>query len=272
MTQRAPVLTLHGIRAGYGERGASLALDGVDLDVHAGEHVFVLGPNGAGKSTLVRVASGTLAPISGEVLLLGKRLVDIPPRDRARLVAVVSQNESTALGFTVREVVALGRSPHQGPWLRESEEDRALVEDALRRCDLVGLAQRVVGELSGGEQKRVYFARALAQAPRLLLLDEPGAFLDVSHQLGVHDIVATAKAAGVACLSVVHDLNIAAQYADRVLLLRAGRPLALGSVPEVMTYKKLSDALDADLYCGVNDVTQDRFFVPMRRRGQARES
>ncbi|AKU96859.1 Vitamin B12 ABC transporter, ATPase component BtuD [Labilithrix luteola] len=235
--------------------------------MHAGELVCVLGPNGAGKTTLVRVASGLLEPSAGSVELLGVSLTD-PKRTRgdvARNLAVVEQMQEHALGFSVRDVVAMGRAPHQGAWMRTSEDDARVIEDAIVRCDLVALADRPAHALSGGEQKRVAIARALAQEPKVLLLDEPGAFLDVRHQMELYELLAAeVKERGLACLVVMHDLNVAAQFADRIVLMKAGRVVAAGSVEAVMTWRTLKETFDADLYCGVNDLTGTRFFLPMR--------
>lgn len=264
------LLALQQVTAGYAARpdgGSAGELRGVDLHVAGGEIVCVLGPNGAGKTTLVRVASGLLAPWQGEVRLLGEPLAGRTRADVARVLAVVEQMQDIAGNFSVREVVAMGRAPHQGTWMRSSTEDERIVEEAIVRCDLRDLASRPARALSGGEQKRVAVARALAQEPRVLLLDEPGAFLDVRHQLDLYELLAAeVKARSMACLVVMHDLNIAAQFADRVVLMKSGRVVASGGVGEVMTWKTLKETFDADLYCGVNDLTGARFFLPMRAR------
>ena len=252
------------------------ALGGVSLALAAGELVAVLGPNGAGKSTLLRVLAGTLAPAAGEVRLFGQPLARLDRREVARKVAVVSQVHEVAWGFSVREVVMMGRAPHQvdagwgtRTWMRPSDDDARVVDTAIARCDLEALASRSVQELSGGEQKRVAIARALAQKPRVLLLDEPAAFLDVRHQVALYDLLAEEVAREkLACLVVMHDLNVAAQYASRVVLAKAGRFVAVGTVEEVMTYARLRETFDADLYCGVNDLTGTRFFLPMRGRAR----
>lgn len=261
---------MRGVTASYDvAKGDRAQLRDVELAVHAGELVCVLGPNGAGKTTLVRVASGLLEPSAGSVELLGVSLAD-PKRTRgdiARNLAVVEQMQEHALGFSVREVVAMGRAPHQGAWMRTSEDDASVIEDAIVRCDLVALADRPAHALSGGEQKRVAIARALAQEPKVLLLDEPGAFLDVRHQMELYELLATeVKQQGLACLVVMHDLNVAAQFADRIVLMKAGRVVAAGTVEAVMTWRTLKETFDADLYCGVNDLTGTRFFLPMRAR------
>jgi iron complex transport system ATP-binding protein len=267
-------LSLRDVTAGYpgpanaGSAASATAtsqLEHVDLTLGAGELVCVLGPNGAGKTTLVRVASGLLGVRSGDVHLLGRDVATLARADVARGLAVVEQQQELAMGFTVREVVAMGRSPHQGAWMRPSSHDETIIADALTRCDLVELAARPAHALSGGEQKRVAIARALAQEPKVMLLDEPGAFLDVRHQLDLYELLATqVKQRELACLVVMHDLNVAAQFADRVVLMKGGRVVAAGKVEDVMTWKTLKETFDTDLYCGVNDLTGDRFFLPMR--------
>lgn len=240
-------------------------LRGVTLAVDPGEIVCVLGPNGAGKTTLVRVASGLLAPLRGEVRLLGRPLRELPRSEAARALAVVEQMQEIAGNFTVREVVAMGRAPHQGEWMRLSSRDGRVIDEALARCDVARLAHRPARALSGGEQKRVAVARALAQEPKVLLLDEPGAFLDVRHQLELYELLASeVRERRTACVVVMHDLNVAAQFADRVVLMKAGRVVASGSVADVMTWQILKETFDTDLYCGVNELTGARFFLPMR--------
>jgi iron complex transport system ATP-binding protein len=245
------------------------ALRGVDLALHAGELVCVLGPNGAGKSTLLRVLAGTLPAARGEVRLFGQPLGSIDRRDVARTLAVVPQLSEVAWGFRVQDVVTMGRAPHQDGWMRASAEDRRVVGEVLELCDLSHLATRSVHELSGGEQKRVAIARALAQKPRVLLLDEPAAFLDVRHQIALYDLLAESVAREqLACLVVMHDLNVASQYASRVVLAKDGAFVAVGTVDEVMTEHRLRETFDAELYCGRNERTGARFFVPMRQRAE----
>jgi iron complex transport system ATP-binding protein len=237
----------------------------VSLSVRSGELVAVLGPNGAGKSTLLRVLAGVLAPSEGTASLFGKPLGTMSRRDIARDVAVVAQSEEVAFGYTAFDVVMMGRAAHQDAWMRSRAEDRKIVERAMERCDVTSLADRTVSDLSGGEQKRVALARALAQTPRVLLLDEPTAFLDVRHQIALFDLLEEEVRGGLACVVVMHDINLAAQYANRVALLKAGHLIAVGGVEEVMTYERLRETFDSDLYVGVNDLTGARFFLPMRR-------
>ena len=263
--ERAAALVLRDVSAGYASSRSSAAaeLQSVTLRVSPGEIVCVLGPNGAGKTTLVRVASGLLAPRSGSVSLLGE---DLHARDRqgvARVLAVVEQMQELSEGFTVREVVALGRAPHQDAWMRMSVQDARIVDAALERCELTSLADRSARELSGGEQKRVAVARALAQEPKVLLLDEPGAFLDVRHQLDLYALLRDTVANDeLACLIVMHDLNVAAQFADRVVLMKSGRVVASGAVNDVLTEAIVNATFDCELFCGARDGVP--FFLPIR--------
>jgi len=262
---KATPVELEDVTAAY-EGQTTPALVGVSLAVEAGELLAVLGPNGAGKSTLLRVMSGALTPQTGSAKLFGEPL-DAQPRERiARRVALVAQASDVAFGFTVREVVMMGRAPHQGSWMRPSDDDARITQEAIQRCDLEALADRRVDALSGGEQKRVAIARAIAQRPEVLLLDEPGAFLDVRHQVALYDLLDQLKEGGLAIVVSMHDINAAAQYASRVVLMKEGRLVAVGKIEEVLTYRQLQRTFDADLYCGVNELTGTRFFLPMRAK------
>jgi iron complex transport system ATP-binding protein len=256
-------IQLRGVTARYAS--GQIALDGVDLAVRAGEICAVLGPNGAGKSTLVKVISGALTPHSGEVMVLGKPLFHLDRRAIAQRVAVVPQSSEVALGFTVRDVVSMGRAPHQGAWMRASIQDEQAVVRAIEACALGALCDRPVCELSGGEQQRVSIARALAQEADVLLLDEANAHLDVRHFIALSELVRREVAERqLACVMVLHDLNAAAQYADRVALLKAGRLVAHGTIEEVMTYRRLKEVFEAELYVGVNELDGARYFLPVR--------
>jgi iron complex transport system ATP-binding protein len=230
------------VRYGGGEREAVAF---VNLSLAKGETLVVVGPNGAGKSTLLRVLAGTLRPTSGAVRLFGAPLHDMPRRDVAKQLAFVTQSEDVRFSFSVREVVMMGRAPHQGSRMRASDADDKLVDQVLRDHDLDSLADRSVAELSGGEKKRVAVARAFAQTTPVLLLDEPTASLDLPHQVKLfHEISRRARDEGAVCVVVTHDLMLAASYASRVLLMKRGRTVALGPRAEVLSSKNLSEAFD----------------------------
>ncbi len=232
------VLRLRGVRAGYGARSV---LRGVDLGVRAGEVVGLIGPNGAGKSTLVHVISKVLRREAGEVLVAGRPLERYGRRALARLLAVVQQGAQLPEGYLAIEVVRMGRTPYRGPW-GSGGEDEAVVERALRQTGVWAIAERPVERLSGGERQRVVVARALAQEPRLLVLDEPTSHLDLRYQAELLRAARDAASGGVGVLLVLHDLNLAARACNTVVLLDAGRVVAAGSVDEVLTESRLARA------------------------------
>jgi len=230
------VAELTGISAGYRGRDARRhVLDGVELRVGAGELLAILGPNGSGKTTLLRVLAGTLRATSGAVELFGRPIERWSRAEIARRVAVLPQSLELPAGFNVAEVVAMGRIPHARSAFGSGPDDEQAVESALRDAGAMDLAQRSVIELSGGERQRVLVAMALAQEPGLLLLDEPTLHLDLAHQLAlVRTLQRLRTARQVAVVAVLHDLNLAAAYADRCLLLHAGRLLPAGSDGDVI--------------------------------------
>ncbi|MDB4949904.1 MAG: Iron complex transport system ATP-binding protein [Gemmatimonadetes bacterium] len=211
------------------------ALDGVSIDVPEGACTAVLGPNGSGKSTLLRVLLGTLRPSAGTVDFRGKAVDAWPRMALAREVGVVPQGEEAAFPMSAREAVAMGRYPHLGPWRREGEADRRAVDAAMRRCDVAELADRPLATLSGGERQRVRVARALAQEPAALALDEPTAALDIAHEMAIFELLRELGRAGTTVLLVTHNLNLAARYADRLILLDRGRIAAQGTPAQVLT-------------------------------------
>ncbi len=223
-----------GVTFRYPE-GARPALDGVSMEAPAGGCTAVLGPNGSGKSTLLRVLLGTLAPSAGRAEFDERPLAAWSRAELARAVGVVPQGEETAFPISVRGLVAMGRYPHLGPWRREGAADHRAVEEAMKRCDVAGLAERPLANLSGGERQRARVARALAQEPRALALDEPTAALDVSHEMAIWELLRDLGRAGTTVLVVTHNLNLAARYADRLVLLEQGRVAAAGTPAQVLT-------------------------------------
>lgn len=207
-------------------------LHGVSLTAPAGRLTGVLGPNGAGKSTLLRLIAGLTRPAGGQVLIGDHDLHRLPRRARARRVAYLEQQSTTEQPLLVRQVVELGRIPHLGRWQSPGPADRAAVLDALVAVGMIEYAERRWSTLSGGEQQRVQLARALAQQPEVLILDEPTNHLDLAAQLMIMAQVAAAGRTGIAA---VHDLNLAASYCDRVVLLSGGHVVAAGTPAEVLT-------------------------------------
>ncbi|HEX5596270.1 MAG TPA: ABC transporter ATP-binding protein [Micromonosporaceae bacterium] len=249
--------------------GGARILVGVDLPVAAGEWVTVIGPNGAGKSTLLRAVGGLLPASSisgGSITLFGTRLARLRRRDRARVVATVAQSPVVPPGMVVFDYVLLGRTPYIPPLGRESAADLAAVDEVLGRLDLAGFAGRPLATLSGGERQRVFLARALAQGATLLLLDEPTSALDIGHQQEVLELVDQLRRDhGLTVLATMHDLSIAGEYADRMVLLADGRVAATGSPREVLTEELLATHYRARIR--VVEGENGPLVVPVRIRG-----
>ena len=228
-----PLLEATGVGFAYDGRPV---LREVSLEIARGEFVGLLGPNGSGKSTLLRLLGGLLRPMGGEVRLDGQPVDEYARRELARRVALVPQAPVLPEGFTVAELVLLGRTPYLRPLQAEGPADFAAARRALAAVDCLGLADRRLGELSGGERQRAALARALAQEPELLLLDEPTTHLDLAHQEAILATLARLnREAGLTVLAVFHDLNLAAASCARLAVLHAGRLVADGPPGAVIT-------------------------------------
>jgi iron complex transport system ATP-binding protein len=215
-------------------------VDGVTAGVSDGEWVALIGPNGAGKTTLLRAIAGAV-PFDGEIRLRGRPTENLKRRERARLLAVVPQEPATPPWMTVGDYVLIGRTPHLGYLGQEGHRDLEAATRALQRLDLLEVADRPLGTLSGGEKQRAVVARALAQEAAVVLLDEATASLDIGHQLQTFDLVdALRRERGLTVLSALHDLTLASRYAERLLLLDAGRLVAAGAPRDVLTEELIS--------------------------------
>jgi cobalamin transport system ATP-binding protein len=253
----APLLEVEGLRFGYSRMAV---LDGLRLRLQPGERAALLGPNGSGKSTLMSLVSGVLKPEAGHIRFQGGDLSALSSRARARKIALVPQTLSVPFAFTVREWVSLGRTPYLSPLRGERAEDREAVEKALRHADVEALAERLVGEISGGERQRAALALALAQEPTLLLLDEATAHLDLHHQMALLDRVRRLnQEEGLTVFASIHDVNLAALWFDRLLLLDQGRIVADGPPGEVLR----PDILEAVFECRVRVLEHPSEPVPL---------
>jgi iron complex transport system ATP-binding protein len=233
-----------------------LVLEDINLSVRAGEMVGLLGPNGSGKTTLIKLASGILKPKRGEIRLDGNRLTDLSRRFVASKVAVVPQQFHIPFAFTASEVVMLGRTPFFKALADESEDDREVVDNSLELVGIEELAGRRFDELSGGERQKVILAMALAQQPKLLLLDEPTVHLDIAHQMEIVELVRGLNVGrGITIIAAMHDLNLAALYFDRLILLKEGRVWADGTPQEVLTEAGISQVFAASVRVEVHPLT-----------------
>ena len=230
-------LKVQGVEFGY---KSVRVLDGVGFEAEAGEVIGVLGPNGSGKTTLLKCMNKALKPRLGSVLVDDREVSDLTRKEIAREMGVVPQNSGVNFPFTALEIVLMGRGPSLGRFQTEGDEDLRIVKRSMKATDVLELAARPMTELSGGEKQRVIIARALAQCPKILLLDEPTLHLDVNHQLEIMDIVRhLAREQRLTVVMVSHDLNLAARYCDKLILLLEGKVLAAGKVEEVLTSENM---------------------------------
>ncbi|MEU1015929.1 ABC transporter ATP-binding protein [Streptomyces sp. NPDC005898] len=245
-------MTLRAEDVGYRTPAGARLLDGVCLTVAEGETVGVVGPNGSGKTTLLRCVYGALAPSEGRVLLDGADLAGLGAKARARRIAAVPQDGQAGFDLTVRQIVAMGRSPHKRFWEGDTGRDEELVRTALARVGADALAERSFAGLSGGERQRALVARALVQRPAVLVLDEPTNHLDIRYQL---EILSLVGALGTTNLLALHDLNLAAYFCDRLYVLRAGRVAASGTPEQVLTSEMLAEVYGVTAEVAVHPAT-----------------
>jgi iron complex transport system ATP-binding protein len=260
----AALCEVRDLSAGY---GAVVALRDVSFRLDRGDMIAVVGPNGSGKSTLLRVLAGVLRPTTGTVRLDGDDLDRYERREIARRIAVVPQETALEFPFSVTEVVLMGRAPHLGRFGFPGPRDLAIAQDAMRRTGVDALARRSLTELSGGERQRVVIARALAQEPDVLLLDEPTAHLDIRHQVEINELMVELNHdRGLAILAVLHDLNLAAMYYRSVAVLADGRVHSIGPPADVLTHATVRAVYRTEAYVARNAVTGAVNVLPLGRR------
>src|SRR5271157_3469562 len=255
------LLNVNGVECRY---GSTKILENVSLTMKEGDFVGILGPNGSGKTTLLKSIGRTLKPYKGAVLLDNKDIYSLKSVDVAKQMAVVPQDNAISFNFTALEVVMMGRSPHLTRFEMESEKDMAIARKAMNLTNTWHLAQRPINELSGGERQRVIIARALAQEPKVLLLDEPLTYLDIINQLEIMDLIKSlCVSEGLIVMAVVHDLNLAARYCNYALLLKKGHVFAAGSLDEVMTSENIKSVFQVDAMVKRNPVTNSLYIIPL---------
>ncbi len=251
----------------FGYRREAVIRD-VSLRARSGGFLGIIGPNGSGKSTLLRLISGVLRPGAGRVSIDGAEVAAMSRLEVGRRVAMVPQETPMHFPYTVLEMVLFGRTPHLSGFAFEREDDLRIAREALARTRTLELAKRPVLELSGGERQRVALARALAQEPRLLLLDEPSAFLDIRHEVEMYDLLRELQSEGVTVISVLHDLNLAALYCEHIVLLSEGEVYRQGEASAVMTYENLTSVYQTEIYVSMNDITHALNVLPLDGRSR----
>jgi iron complex transport system ATP-binding protein len=241
-------------------------IDGESLRIPAGKVTTLVGANGSGKSTLLKALARQLLPESGHVILDGRDIATLPPRELACKLGILFQEHIAPGALTVEELIRHGRYPHRRLFESLTAEDHAAVDGALRMADLEDLRHRALSEMSGGQRQLAWIAMALAQSPSYLLLDEPTTFLDMAHQFDVMDLIQRLnRELGKTIVLVVHDLNLAARYSDYIVALRNGRIVASGEPAEVMTVDTLRAVFDVETHIIRDEVRQILFCVPMKR-------
>ncbi len=255
------LLNVDGVECCY---GSIKILENVNLLVKEGDFVGIIGPNGSGKSTLLKSISRTLKPRKGTILLDNKDIYSIKSADLAKQMAVVPQDNTISFSFTALEVVLMGRNPHMTRFQMETEDDMAIARKAMDLTNTWHLAKRFVNELSGGERQRVIIARALAQKPKILLLDEPLTYLDIINQLEIMDLVKSlCTKEGIIVMAAIHDLNLAARYCNTAILLNKGKIFSAGPLDEVLTSENIKSVFRVDAIVKKNLVTNSLYIIPL---------
>lgn len=231
-------------------------LKDVSLDAEEGEFIGILGPNGSGKTTLLNVIDGIIIPQEGEIWINGMSSKKIKRQDLAKTIAVVPQESLMIFPFTVQEIVLMGRAPHLSKWRFEGQTDFKIAHEAMEMTDTLSLMTRSINALSAGERQRVLIARALAQQPLIMLLDEPTAFLDIKHQIDFFDLIKELnRKRNLTVIGVTHDINLASLYCDRIILLRDGHIHCMGSPEEVVAESNIREVYETNVTVDRNPVT-----------------
>jgi iron complex transport system ATP-binding protein len=237
-------LDLHHLTGGY----TKPIVQDINLSLQSGEWLSLVGANGSGKSTLLKLISRILTPQRGAAILDGREIHQSSSQAIARKLSMLPQQQKTPMGVTVRQLVSLGRSPYQPWWQWElTHQDWEKVNAALVQTGMEAFSDRPVEALSGGERQRAFLALALAQDPKVLLLDEPTTYLDINYQLQLLDLLKTLNQQGMAIITVLHDVNLAARYSDRLAMLHQGKIWAIGTISDVLTPENLSQVFGVDV-------------------------
>ena len=265
-----PLIKIENLWAGYTKE---MIIKGVSLDINKAEFVVIIGPNGSGKTTLLRLMSRALAPQKGSVLVEGKDIARMNAKEFCRKAAFVPQDTLINFSFSVWEIALMGRIPHLGRLQNESKTDFDIVENALSMTDTAHLKAKGVNRLSSGERQRVVIAKALAQEPMLLFLDEPTSHLDIGHQIQILDLLKRLnRQDGLTVVMVMHDLSLAAEYASRLVLLNEGAVFKQGLPEEVLTYQNIEAVYKTVVVVGKNPVSAKPFVISVSKERKWRQN
>ncbi len=251
-------MRLEGVSSGYFEE----VIKDISFEAHGGEFIGIIGPNGSGKTTLLRTIAKVLRPRRGVIYLDGQDLERISIKDLAKIVAVVPQNFQIDFNFKVEDVVLMGRTPHLGRFELESGRDFEIAFKAMKTVGCDHLIGRTIGEISGGELQKVIVARALAQEPKILLLDEPTAHLDINYQIEIMSLLKKLAEKGVLVIAVIHDINLALQFCSKLILMKEGRIIDFGRPEDVV--KSIGDIFDVEVVVRRNPITGKFYVIPVK--------
>ena len=255
------LLEVKNLKFGYGKE---LVLDGISFNVKKGEFLSIIGPNGSGKSTLLKTLNNLYPSKLGEISLDGQDINKLKKRDLAKKMALVLQDNTIEYEFTVEDIVLMGRHPHKGRFERENEEDYKIIDESLEMTNTRNIRDRMVTEISGGERQRVMIAKALAQKPTIILLDEPTSHLDINHQIEILRLLRRMnKEKGTTIILVIHDINLGIRYSDRVIMLNEGKIVAIGDAEKVITKKNIKVAYDINVAIEKSHHTDSLYITPL---------
>lgn len=255
------LLKVDNLKFGYGKE---LVLDGVTFNVKKGEFLSIIGPNGSGKSTLLKTLNNLYAPREGKIAIDGTNINKFKKKDLAKEMALVLQDNNIDYGFTVEDIVLMGRHPHKGRFERENSDDYKIVDESLEMTNTLDLKDRFITEISGGERQRVMIAKALAQRPTIILLDEPTSHLDINHQIEILKLLKKMnRDKGTTIILVIHDINLGIRYSDRVIMLNEGKIIEIGDSEKVITRDNIRLAYDINVAIERNKHTDSLYVTPL---------
>jgi iron complex transport system ATP-binding protein len=256
------VIEANDLRFSYGK---NIILDGINFSIEKGKLVSIIGPNGSGKTTLLRNMSGALKPSAGSIKLWDKDITCYKKKELAKHIAYVPQSTMVDFGFTVMDIVLMGRSPYIGRFGSETHGDMEVAKDAMEMLGVLKLKDKKITQISGGERQRAAIACALAQTPEVIMLDEPVSNLDIQYQVQVLNLLKNlCLEKGMTALLVLHDLNLASEYSDMVILLNCGRIEHMGSPYDVMTVPVIEKAYNTKIYMMTNPISGKPYLMPIR--------
>lgn len=260
------IIEVEGLNFKYDER---LILNDAAFDVEPGSFVSIIGPNGSGKTTLLKNISGVLRPLSGSITLKGRGIEKYKKKELARIVAYVPQSTTIDFGFTVEDIVMMGRSPYMGPFGSETIEDIRIAEASMKLVGIYELKDKKINEISGGEKQRAIIACALAQKPEIILMDEPVSNLDIQHQIKVLNLVKKlCEEQNMTAIVVLHDLNLSSEYSDNIILMKDGRIEKAGSPDEIINEDNIKRVYNTDTFLIKSPVSGRPYIIPVTGRSK----